>query len=82
MNRRTALKTLAAATTLPLLDGRLLGASPQASGLKPSAFSLGVATVTLKALPLENMLAAVHRVGLDKISLHRAHSPWENQPGQ
>ncbi|MEI6108381.1 MAG: sugar phosphate isomerase/epimerase, partial [Opitutae bacterium] len=43
-------------------------------------FKLGVATVTLKALPLENMLAAVHKVGLDKISLHRAHSPWENNP--
>jgi sugar phosphate isomerase/epimerase len=71
---------------LPLLETTALAvdspAFPGAPGLKPPAFGLGVATVTLKSLPLENALAAVARVGLDKISLHRAHSPWENQPGQ
>jgi sugar phosphate isomerase/epimerase len=82
MNRRTALQTLAAATALPLIGGKT-GASEVASAPGGKvAFGLGVATVSLKALPLENMLAAVKRVGLDKISLHRAHSPWENQPGQ
>lgn len=84
MNRRTALQTLAAGAALPLLGAKALAAeSPlRAPGSALPAFSLGVATVTLKALPLENMLAAVRRVGFDKISLHRAHSPWENQPGQ
>jgi len=86
MNRRTALQTLAAGATLPLLGAKALATEPAAS-VQPSAlgaprFTLGVATVTLKSLPLENMLAAVHRVGFDRISLHRAHSPWENQPGQ
>jgi inosose dehydratase len=84
MNRRTALKTLAAtATALPFLGTRALAqsASPLAPRALPS-FTLGVATVTLKSLPLDNMVAAVHRAGLDTISLHRAHSPWENQPGQ
>lgn len=100
MNRRTALKTLAAGAALPLLGTKALAtestaSSPAATAAgrvspkperatadKPQAFGLGVATVSLKGLPLENMLAAVHRVGLDRISLHRAHSPWENQPGQ
>lgn len=82
MNRRTALQTLAAGAALPLLGSRLPGATPHASSTTPPAFTVGVATVSLKALPLENMLAAVRRVGLDRISLHRAHSPWENQPGQ
>lgn len=88
MNRRSALKTLAAGATLPLLGSRALSASDsQPSTLNSQLretprFALGVATVGLKGLPLDSMLAAVRRVGLDKISLHRAHSPWENQPGQ
>ena len=83
MNRRTALQTLAAGAALPFLGSRAPAAdNPQSAFRAPHSFTLGVATVTLKALPLENMLAAVHRVGLDRISLHRAHSPWENQPGQ
>jgi inosose dehydratase len=82
MNRRSAIQTLAAGALLPLLGTKAFAASPQAPRLKPHAFALGVATVTLKSLPLDNMLAAVKRVGLDAISLHRSHSPWENQPGQ
>jgi inosose dehydratase len=95
MNRRTALQALAAGAALPLLGSRALAASspaaeaagrvaPKPEGAKADRprYTLGVATVTLKSLPLENMLAAVHRTGLDRISLHRAHSPWENQPGQ
>ncbi len=79
MNRRSALKTLAAGATLPLLATvrAASGAQPSILNSQPR-FALGVATVSLKSLPLENMLAAVHRVGLDRISLHRAHSPWEN----
>jgi len=82
MNRRSAIQTLAAGALLPLLGTKAFAASPQAPRLSPPAFKVGVATVTLKSLPLDNMLAAVKRVGLDTISLHRSHSPWENQPGQ
>ena len=45
-------------------------------------FSLGVATVSLKGMPLEQALQVVKRVGLDRVSLFRAHSPWENTPAQ
>jgi len=82
MNRRSALQALAAGAALPFAGVKALALSPQASGPTPPAFGLGVATVSLKSLPLDNMLAAVKRIGLDAISLHRAHSPWENQPGQ
>ena len=82
MNRRTVLKRLAlAGASLPLAGG-LTGVSAAAPATpKPQpVFKLGVATVTLKGLPLENALAAVQRVGLENISLFRAHSPWENPP--
>lgn len=83
MNRRTALQTLAAGAALPLVGSRAFAAAAQSpASAAPSRFALGVATVSLKALPLDNMLEAVKRVGLDAISLHRAHSAWENQPGQ
>lgn len=83
MNRRTALQTLAAGAALPLVGSRTIAAGAQSpTAAAPSRFELGVATVSLKALPPDNMLEAVKRVGLDAISLHRAHSPWENQPGQ
>src|SRR6478736_1527328 len=82
MNRRSALKTLAVGSVLPLVGTKALAINLPASGLPPPVFQLGVATVSLKSLPLDNMLAAVKRVGFDSISLYRAHSPWESQPGQ
>lgn len=83
MNRRTALQTLAAGATLPLLGSRAFAADPQPSALRASPlFRLGAASISLKALPLDNLLPMLKRLGLDHISLHRAHSPWENQPAQ
>lgn len=86
MTRRTALKTLAVAGAgLPLIGGPAAFQAAAAESVEKSpapqaGFRLGVATVGLKALPLENALAAVQRVGLKHISLFRAHSPWENPP--
>ena len=81
MNRRSALKKLAAAGAgLPLLGTPVFARDDKAAAPGRAAFQLGVATVTLKSLPLENMLEAVRRVGLERISLFRAHSPWENSP--
>jgi inosose dehydratase len=100
MNRRAALKALAAGAALPFVAKTASSADATASARvspKPGratadqllalrsslpAVHLGIATVSLKSLPLDTMLAAVKRMGLDQISLHRAHSPWENQPGQ
>src|SRR6187431_3136280 len=83
LSRRAALKQLAVAgATVPLLGTRVGAAEAKSETGGKAAFAVGVATVTLKSLPLEEMLAAVKRVGLDTISLHRAHSPWENQAGQ
>ena len=81
MNRRSALKKLAlAGAGLPLLRANALASDAKAPVAGKTAFQLGVATVSLKSLPLVNMLEAVQRVGLDRISLFRAHSPWENSP--
>ena len=82
VDRRTALKQIAlAGASLPLLGAALRAEESVPSASAPAvqpAFQFGVATVTLKSLPLENALAAVRRIGLDRISLFRAHSPWEN----
>jgi inosose dehydratase len=85
VTRRTALKQLVLAGASLPLAGSLVSAraaEPAAAPKTPlqPAFQFGVATVTLKSLPLDDALVAVRRVGLDRISLFRAHSPWENSP--
>jgi sugar phosphate isomerase/epimerase len=85
MTRRTALQRLAlAGAGLPLLGGVLArAASVEASEVKPAIdprFKLGVASYTLRGMPLDNALVAVRRVGLNYISINRAHLPWENSP--
>jgi inosose dehydratase len=80
LSRRSMLKTLAAGAALPLLGRNAQAAEPTQPPARHHQFQLGVATVSLKALPLDNMLAAVRQVGFDQISLHKAHSPWENTP--
>src|SRR6478609_7549711 len=83
LTRRAALKRLAVAgAAAPLLGRQALAAEGKTDRIAPAGFTLGVATVSLKSLPLDNMLVAAKRVGRDSLSLHRAHSPWENQPGQ
>jgi sugar phosphate isomerase/epimerase len=84
VSRRTALKQLAlAGAGLALADTSRLSAAENpatADRTHQPGFQLGVATVTLKSLPLDDALVAVRRVGLDRISLFRTHSPWENSP--
>ena len=85
MTRRTALKSLAlAGASLPLLGGKLARAarseSPDRKGTLAPAFKLGVASYTLRGMPLDNALTAVRRVGLNYLSVNRAHLPWENSP--
>lgn len=81
ISRRSALKKLAAASAgLPLLGTTVFARDDKPPAIGKAAFQLGVATVSLKSLPLANMLEAVHRVGLDRLSLFRAHSPWDNSP--
>lgn len=85
VSRRQALKTLAAGAALPLLaraDNTSKSSAGDGEPGKAPRFTLGVATISLKSLPLDNMLAMARRLGLHRISLHRTHSPWENQPGQ
>jgi sugar phosphate isomerase/epimerase len=85
ITRRSALKRLAlAGASLPLLGGTLVP-SAQAETAAPRtvvapAFRLGVASYTLRGMPLDNALTAVRRVGLNSLSVNRAHLPWENSP--
>jgi sugar phosphate isomerase/epimerase len=90
ITRRTALKNLAlGAAGLPLLGAPLArAAGAAANGLEASAsrlplapaFKLGVASYSLRGMPLDNALVAVRRVGLNYLSVNRAHLPWENSP--
>lgn len=83
VSRRQALKTLAAGAAAPMFGASALvaaGATRPASSLPAVAFKMGVASFTLRGMPLENALQAVRRVGLDRISVNRLHLPWENSP--
>ena len=85
VSRRLALKRLAlVGAGWPLLGHgtTALAAEINTQASAQPVFKLGVATVTLKGMPLEQALQAVKRVGLDRISLFRAHSPWDNTPAQ
>lgn len=62
--RREALASAAAWAASALLPGPALGAAPGASG-----FALGLQSFTLRKLPLEPMLDAVARLGLQQVEL-------------
>lgn len=86
LTRRLALKKVAVAgASLPLLGTRIQATTTEpapatgvghASTLLP--FELGVASYSLRGLPLEAALQGVRRVGLKYISISRLHLPWEN----
>lgn len=85
LTRRMALKNLAlAGAGLTLLPTGLCAATtePVAKVIPPPAsplpFELGVASYSLRGLPIEAALRAVRRVGLKNISINRLHLPWEN----
>jgi inosose dehydratase len=85
MNRRTALKHLAAGAALPLVVPGLRAAdstsvADKSSPATPLTFNFGVASYTLRSMPLEAALPAVRRVGLSRISINQRHLPWENSP--
>ena len=87
MTRRETLKKLAVGVAAaPLLGGGIVrAADARASGgskALTAGFKLGVASYSLRGMPLANALTAVRRVGLNYISVNRAHLPWENStPG-
>lgn len=85
MSRRAALQRLAlAGIAAPLLAGPRLGAAAAETvagrPVAVPAFRLGVASYSLRGMPLDQALAAVKRVGLNCLSVNRAHLPWENSP--
>lgn len=84
LSRRSALKhVVVAGATAALAGPAALRAGEAAAPVAGKArFSFGVASISLKSLPLENMLVAVKRLGLGRISLFRGHSPWENEAAQ
>jgi inosose dehydratase len=85
ITRRDTLKRLAlAGAGVPLLGAAVARAAGEAAAVPPApftpAFRLGVASYSLRGMPLDNALVAVKRVGLNSISVNRAHLPWENSP--
>lgn len=83
MNRRAAIKTLTLASVGLSLIGPTSASETTPSKLPSPAtdkFQLGVASVSLKKLPLDRAIAAVRRVGLTNLSINPAHLPWENPP--
>src|SRR5450432_3998200 len=86
VTRREALVRMAlAGASLPLLAANSQAGVAESAGtpapVEPRAsFDLGVAAYSVRGLPLEQALQAVRRVGLEYISVHRTHLPWENAP--
>jgi sugar phosphate isomerase/epimerase len=80
MNRRSALKTLAAGSLLPLAGVPARALDPLHPLRSPAAFNLGIATYSLRGLPLDNALEVVKRLGLDSVSVGNVHVPKERQP--
>jgi len=86
VTRREALARLAVAgASLPLLAaGNAVGIAdimPRSDlGVSPIKYTLGIASYSLRGLPLTQALQAVRRVGLEFVSVNRAHLPWENPP--
>lgn len=82
ITRRDALTKLAAVgASLPLLGAAARAhAAPAPNPAGKARFHLGVASYSLRGMPLDNALQAIRRVGLDRISVNRLHLPWENSP--
>jgi sugar phosphate isomerase/epimerase len=83
LNRRAAIKHISLAGVSLALVGHASAADPTAPKLPalPSPqFQLGVASISLKDLSLDQAITAVRRVGMNSISINRAHLPWENPP--
>lgn len=82
MTRRRLLQAGASAMTLLAVSGRE-GLTEQAVQAKPSAddpwhgLKIGVASYTLRTLPLEAAIQAIRRVGLRYVSIKDAHLPFK-----
>jgi sugar phosphate isomerase/epimerase len=76
-SRRAALKALAlGGLSLPLLGRAGGNAEPVRV---TAAWKLGIASYSLRGLPLDAALKAVRRLGLNALSLNRAHLSWEHE---
>jgi sugar phosphate isomerase/epimerase len=74
VTRREAIKTAAlAAAALPLAGGRPTQAAAPADGWR--GLKAGVASYTLRKLPLDAAIAAIRRVGLSYVSIKDFHLP-------
>ncbi|HVU18180.1 MAG TPA: sugar phosphate isomerase/epimerase [Candidatus Didemnitutus sp.] len=74
--RRAALKLLAVSAGVPVI-GR--GAERVTSPRTGANFKLGIASYSLRGLPLDAALVAVRRLGLSALSINRAHLSWEHE---
>jgi sugar phosphate isomerase/epimerase len=76
-SRRDVLKALAiGGLTVPLLGRAAEKSEPPRLA---AAFKLGIASYSLRGLPLDAALQAVRRLGLNALSLNRAHLSWEHE---
>ena len=79
VTRREAIKTAAlAAAGLPLAGGRPARAAALADGWR--GLKAGVASYTLRKLPLDAAIAAIQRVGLSYVSIKDFHLPLTSTP--
>jgi len=77
LSRRDALKLAAtAAAGLAFTGSRGLAQGATASARAVHPLTLGVASYTLRQLPVDATIAALEALDIKHVALHRAHLPW------
>jgi sugar phosphate isomerase/epimerase len=83
LSRRSAIKRALVATAgAPLLSGISFAAEKTSHAVsndpkRTGGLKLGLASVSLKKLPVEKLIEALHEVDLDCVALQRPHIPWD-----
>ena len=72
-SRRSLLKTAAGAAVLPILGSRPLTAAAAETGDPWRGLKVGVASYTLRKMPLDAAIKAIQRVGLQYVSIKDFH---------
>ncbi len=83
LSRRDALKLAAtAAAGLAFTGSRTNAQKTPVAATAAHPLTLGVASYTLRQLPVDATIAALEALDIKHVALHRAHLPWDGTPDE